>query len=116
MSPAPSLLADIPAVHAAERGGHVAVQCEGRTLTYAELDARAAQVAGLLAAAGAKPGDRIAWLGRSHEAFFEIFFGAAKARVCLAPINARLAIPEIAFILGDSGAELFFVTPEFFAA
>ena len=109
-------LADIPTVHAAERGGHVAVQCEGRTLAYAELDRRAGQVAGLLAAAGAKPGDRVAWLGRSHEAFFEVFFGAARARVCLAPINARLAVPEIAFILQDSGADLFFVTPEFFAA
>jgi acyl-CoA synthetase (AMP-forming)/AMP-acid ligase II len=116
MSQAPRLLADIPSVHAAERGGHVAVQCEGRTLTYAELDRRAEQVAGLLAAAGAGPGDRIAWLGRSHEAYFEIFFGAARARVCLAPINARLAVPEIAFILQDSGADLFFVTPEFFAA
>jgi acyl-CoA synthetase (AMP-forming)/AMP-acid ligase II len=116
MSQAIRLLADIPAVHAAERGGHVAVQCEGRTLTYAELDRRAEQVAGLLTAAGAKPGDRIAWLGRSHEAFFEIFFGAARARVCLAPINARLAVPEIAFILQDSGADIFFVTPEFFAA
>src|SRR5437764_1886653 len=110
------ILSDLPRVHAAERGDKVAVQCEGRTLTYAELDRRAAQVAGLLAEAGAKPGDRIAWLGRSHEAFFEIVFGAAKARVCLAPINARLAVPEIAFILQDSGADLFFVTPEFFAA
>jgi 2-keto-4-pentenoate hydratase len=52
-------------------------------------------------AAGVEPGDRIAWLGRSTEAFFEIFFGAAKARVCLAPINSRLAAPEIAFILKE---------------
>jgi acyl-CoA synthetase (AMP-forming)/AMP-acid ligase II len=116
MSQAPRRLADIRTVQAAQRGGHVAVQCEGRTLTYAELDRRADQVTGLLAAAGVKAGDRIAWLGRSHEAFFEIFFGAAKARVCLAPINARLAVPEIAFILQDSAADLFFVTPEFFAA
>ncbi|WP_372782780.1 long-chain-fatty-acid--CoA ligase [Phenylobacterium sp.] len=116
MSQAPRILADIPAIHAAERGDHIAVQCEGRALSYADLDRRADRVAGLLAAAGAEPGDRVAWLGRSHEAFFEIFFGAARARVCLAPINARLAVPEIAFILQDSGADLFFVTPEFFAA
>jgi acyl-CoA synthetase (AMP-forming)/AMP-acid ligase II len=114
MSQALNLLSDIPAVHGANRGDRVAVQCEGRDLTYAELDRRADRVAGLLAAAGAKPGDRIAWLGRSHEAFFEVAFGAAKARVCLAPINARLAVPEIAFILDDSGANLFFVTPTFF--
>jgi len=109
-------LADVPRVHAARRGDHVAVECEGRKLTYAELDRRAKQVAGLLAEAGVKPADRIGWLGRSSEAFFELFFGAALSRVCLAPINNRLAIPEIAFILQDSGADLFFVTPTFFDA
>src|SRR5260221_14513590 len=97
-------LSDIPRVHAASRGDHVAIQCEDAALTYAELDRRARQVAGLLQAAGAKPGDRISWLGRSHEAFFEVLFGAALARVCLAPINSRLAIPEIAFILQDTRA------------
>jgi acyl-CoA synthetase (AMP-forming)/AMP-acid ligase II len=109
-------LADVPRVHAQRRGNHVAVECEGRKLTYAELDRRSRQVAGLLAEAGVTPGDRISWLGRSNEAFFEIFFGAALSRVCLAPINNRLAIPEIAFILEDSGADLFFVTPSFFDA
>ena len=108
------ILSDIPPAHAAGRGDHVAIEVEGRTLTYAELDAGAGKVAGLLLAAGAEPGDRIAWLGRSNEAFFEVFFGAAAARVCLAPINSRLAIPEIAFILHDSGAELFFVTPDYY--
>src|SRR5579862_8020710 len=116
MTDEPLFLSDVPRLHAAERGDQVAIECEGRTLTYAELDRRADQAAGLLAAAGVKPGQRVAWLGRSHEAFFEIFFGAARARVCLAPINSRLAIPEIAFILQDSGADLFFVSKEFFAA
>jgi acyl-CoA synthetase (AMP-forming)/AMP-acid ligase II len=107
-------LADLPPAQAAAFGDRTAVQIEDRRLTYAELDRRADRAAGLLAAAGVKPGDRVAWLGRSTEAFFEVFFGAAKARVCLAPINARLAVPEIAFILQDSGADVFFVTPEFF--
>src|SRR5689334_18904057 len=109
-------LADVPRVHAARRGNHVAVECEGRKLTYGELDRRAKQVAGLLAEAGVKPGDRIGWLGRSTEAFFEVFFGAALSRVCLAAMSNHLAIPEIAFILQDSGADLFFVTPTFFDA
>ncbi|MFL5297887.1 MAG: long-chain-fatty-acid--CoA ligase [Phenylobacterium sp.] len=112
----PTFLADIPRVHAAGRGERVCVECEGRRLTYAELNDRAHRVCGLLAEAGVLPGQRIAWLGRSNEAFFELFFGAALAGVCLAPINSRLAIPEIAFILEDSGADLFFVTPTFFDA
>ena len=110
------LLADITSVHAAAAPDRMAVEIEGRGLSYGVLERRADQVAGLLAQAGVKPGDRIAWLGRSSETFFEIFFGAAKSRACLAPINSRLAIPEIAFILQDSSANLFFVTPEFFDA
>ncbi|MGH6909573.1 MAG: AMP-binding protein, partial [Phenylobacterium sp.] len=109
------ILSDIPPLHGARRGDAIAIQCEGRTLSYAELDARSRKVAGLLVAAGVRPGDRIAWLGRSCETFFEIFFGSAAARACLAPINSRLAIPEIAFILQDSGASLLFVTPDFFS-
>lgn len=108
------LLTDIPSVHAAARGDHVAVEFEGRRLTYAELERRSTGVASLLLGAGVRPGDRVAWLGRASEAWYEIFFGTAKARACLAPINSRLAPPEIAFILQDSGAEVFFVSPEFF--
>ncbi|MDZ4370235.1 MAG: long-chain-fatty-acid--CoA ligase [Phenylobacterium sp.] len=107
-------LTDIPAVYGRERGDKVAVHFEGRDLTYAELDRRSDQVAGLLQQAGVKPGDRLGWLGRPSEAWYEIFFGAAKARACFAPINSRLAVPEVAFILKDSGAEVFFVTPDFF--
>src|ERR1700742_3743134 len=107
MSNAFRILSDVPRAYAATRGDHVAIECEGRSLTYAELDRRADQAAGMLAAAGLKPGDRVAWLGRSHEAFFEIFFGTTRVRACLAPINTRLSVPEIAFILSDSGADLF---------
>ena len=108
-------LTDIPAVHGRERGDKVAVSFEGRDLTYRELDRRSDQVAAMLQGLGVRPGDRVAWLGRPSEAWYEIFFGVAKARACFAPINSRLAIPEIAFILKDSGANVFFVTPEFYA-
>jgi acyl-CoA synthetase (AMP-forming)/AMP-acid ligase II len=110
------LLTDIPRVHGVGRANHVAIAFEGRDLTYAELDRRSDKVAGMLQDLGVKTGDRIAWLGRPSEAWFEIFFGVAKVRACFAPINTRLANPEIAFILKDSGANLFFVTPEFYAA
>src|SRR5687768_9467417 len=112
-----ALLSDIPRVHAMSGGGDaVAVAFEGRTLTYAELERRSDQAAAMLVGLGVKPGHRVAWLGRSSIEWYEIFFGAAKARACLAPINSRLAVPEIAFILNDSGADLFFVTAEFFGA
>ena len=116
MSTTFATLADIPRRNAETRGGEVAIECEGRTLTFAELEAGAGRAADLLAGLDVQPGDRIAWLGHSHERFFELLFGAAKARACLAPINSRLAVPEIAFILDDSTADLFFVTEDFAAA
>ncbi|HEY8614813.1 long-chain-fatty-acid--CoA ligase [Phenylobacterium sp.] len=108
------MLSDIPRVHAAARGDQVAVQCADKTLTYAELERRSTEAAGLLQELGVRPGDRVAWLGKNAESWYELMFGAAKARACLAPINTRLAVPEIAFILKDSGAQLFFVGPDFF--
>src|SRR6185503_16653553 len=72
------MLADLPGAHASAFGDKIAVEIEDRSLTYRELDVRATQVAGLLGQAGAKPGDRIGWLGRSTEAFFEEFFDAAE--------------------------------------
>ena len=107
-------LADIPSVHAQARGGETAIAFEDRTLTYAELERRSRGVAQGLLQMGVAPGDRVAWLGRNCDTFFEAFFGAARTRACLAPINFRLAIPEIAFILKDSGARVFLVTPDFF--
>ena len=109
-------LIDIPRVHGRGRGDKVAVAFEGRDLTYAELDRRSDRVAAFLQALGVRPSDRVAWLGRPSEAWYEVFFGVAKARACFAPINSRLAVPEVAFILKDSSASVFFVTPEFYEA
>ena len=80
-----ALLSDIPRVHARGRGEAVAVAFEGRTLTFGELERLSTQAAGMLVELGVKPGDRVAWLGRSCLEWYEIFFGAAKARACLAP-------------------------------
>jgi acyl-CoA synthetase (AMP-forming)/AMP-acid ligase II len=53
-----------------------------------------------------RPGDRVAVLAKGSDDFFVLWFGALKARACLAPVNWRLAPPEIAFILKDAGARL----------
>ena len=110
MTDAIKVLADIPRLNAAARPDAVAIQCEDRVLTYGELARNSDRAAAMLAGLGVAPDHRVAWLGRSHEAFFELLFAAAKVRGCFTPINSRLAIPEIAFILDDSSADLFFVT------
>ncbi|MDR3513015.1 MAG: long-chain-fatty-acid--CoA ligase [Caulobacteraceae bacterium] len=107
-------LADIPRAQAKARGAQTAILFEGETLSYAELDRRSNQVANAMIAANVTPGARISVLAKNHPRWFEVFFGAAKARACLAPINARLAAPEAAFVLEDSDPALFFVGEDFF--
>jgi acyl-CoA synthetase (AMP-forming)/AMP-acid ligase II len=107
-------LADIPRAQAKARGGQAAIVFEGGAISYADLDRRSNQAANALIGAGVKPGARISLLSKNHARWYEVFFGAAKARACLAPINARLAAPEIAFVLEDSDPDVFFVGEDFF--
>ena len=102
-------VADIARHHAAVQPVRTALTFEGRDTSYAVLDRRANQVANGLLALGARPSTRIAVLDKNHDSFFEIWFGAAKAKAVLVPVNWRLAPPEIASLINDAQAEVLFV-------
>ena len=107
-------LADISAHQAGVYGDQTAIWFEGETISYHELDRRSNQVANGLIAAGVKPGDRVAYLGKNLGEYFEMLLGCAKARAALAALNYRLAAPEIQFVLSDSEAVLLFVSRDFY--
>jgi long-chain acyl-CoA synthetase len=65
-------------------------------LAYGELDRRTNRVANGQIADGVRPQTRVAILSKNTPAFFELWFGAAKADVVLVPVNFRLAPPEVA--------------------
>jgi len=111
----PNLVPQLAAYHAGVRGDATALQLEGGgAMTYGELHARTQAAAAMMQDLGVRPGDRVVWIGRTSLAYFEVFLGAALARACLTPINTRLAPPEIGYILDDSGANLVFVTRQYF--
>ena len=87
---------------AAERGTKIALRAGAESCTYATLDRRASQVARGLIAAGVRPGDRVAYLGKNTLDYFEFFMGAVKARAVMVPVNWRLAEPELRFILENA--------------
>ncbi|MFD4600529.1 long-chain-fatty-acid--CoA ligase [Streptomyces sp. NPDC058464] len=99
--------------HAAHRPTTPAVRCEGRTLTYAQLHHESNRIAHALQAAGLVPGDRVAYLGKESEHYYEILFGCAKSGTVLVPVNWRLTAPEVSHILQDSGTRLLFLEDEF---
>jgi long-chain acyl-CoA synthetase len=88
----------------------------GKTrLTYAELDAKASQVAGALAARGIGRGDRVALSCPNLPCFPVVYYGILKAGATVVPLNILLTEREIACHLADSAARAYFCfegTPE----
>ncbi|ABD87236.1 fatty acid--CoA ligase [Rhodopseudomonas palustris] len=112
----PTTLADVVRAQATARGDAIAFEFEGRRTSFAALDRHSNRVARALLAAGIQPGQRISYLGKNSDVYFELLLGAMKANVVMAPVNWRLAPPEIAFIVNDCQAAALFVGPEFVAA
>ncbi|GAB2927030.1 long-chain fatty acid--CoA ligase [Nonomuraea fastidiosa] len=83
-----------------------------RPVTYAEVHDRTTRLAAQLRASGVRAGDRVAYLGRNHLAFVETMFAAHVLGAIFVPLNFRLAAPEVAYMLGHSGADVLVYAPE----
>ena len=86
-----------------------------RTLTWAQLLSRSAQVAQGLRRAGVKPQDRVAFLDKNGIEHFEVFYGCSLLNAVSVDVNWRLAAPEVSFVVNDSQAEVLIVGQEFVA-
>jgi fatty-acyl-CoA synthase len=81
-----------------------AVWYEDRQWTYRDLHERATRLAHALAGLGVGHGDRVAYLGPNHPTFLEALFATGMLGGVFVPLNWRLAAPELAYIVDDSGA------------
>ncbi|GAA1153883.1 acyl-CoA synthetase [Nesterenkonia sandarakina] len=86
--------------------GQTALISAGGEQTYDQLAQRIDKLADALAERGISPGDRVAYLGENSAAFLETLFATGSLGAVFVPLNTRLAPPEIAFALQDSGAQL----------
>jgi fatty-acyl-CoA synthase len=83
-----------------------------RALTYAALADRVTRLAHALRGVGVGSGDRVAYVGPNHPALAETLFAAGLLGAVFVPLNTRLAVPELAYNLDDSGAETLIWAPE----
>jgi fatty-acyl-CoA synthase len=77
-----------------------------RTFTYAELHHRTDQLTGWLAAQGIGKGDRVALLAPNCAEYFELQFACGRLGAIMLPLNWRLTVPELEYILGDAAPKL----------
>jgi fatty-acyl-CoA synthase len=77
------------------------------TRTYADLFDHAARFAGLLAARGVRPGDRVALMFDNRVEALECYLGCLIGGFTAVHVNDRLRPPEVAAVLDDARAKLF---------
>lgn len=82
----------------------LAVVHDGTERTYAELDERCRRLALALRGMGVSRGDRVAYLGPNEPALLETLFATTALGGIFVPLNWRLAVPELAYIVADCGA------------
>jgi fatty-acyl-CoA synthase len=86
--------------------GKLALISGGTGISYDRLAERIERLANGLASRNVSTGDRVAYLGENEPSFLETFFAVTALGAIFVPLNTRLAAPEIAFALDDSGAVL----------
>jgi fatty-acyl-CoA synthase len=79
---------------------------DGEPVTYRQLADGTDRVSAMLWQRGVRKGDRVAFLGENCPEFLQVLFGAAQLGAVFVPVNTRLAPPEIAHVLGNSGARV----------
>jgi fatty-acyl-CoA synthase len=81
------------------------------TLTYRDVARNARAQAAKLDAIGVPVGGRVAIISQNSARLFTSFFGVSGWGRILVPVNFRLSLPEIEYIVGHSGAEVVYVDP-----
>lgn len=85
---------------------HPALLYESTEVTWAGFAERMNRLARGLLGAGIGVGDRVAVLANNSLDYVILQYALSVSGGILVPINTRLAIPEVAYILEDSGARL----------
>jgi len=81
---------------------------DGEAVTAGELAAQSNRLVHAMRQKGLERGDAIAVMAGNGREMIELYLAAFQAGLYLTPINQHLTAAEIAYILGDCGARLFF--------
>lgn len=104
---------EMVAYHAARRPDALFVVDGAERATYAEMNRRLARRATWLLELGVTPGARVALLARNSVALVESLLACQHLGAIAVPLNHRLSVDEVAYMLLHSGSCLLVTDPEF---
>lgn len=95
------ILGDVIGNNAALLPDKEAVVDDIRRISFALLAERTKRLANALAARGARRGDRVAVIAQNCHEYIEVFGACEIAGYVAAPMNFRLTVPELQYLLSD---------------
>jgi acyl-CoA synthetase (AMP-forming)/AMP-acid ligase II len=109
MNSVPDLLS-YASIHAPDG---LAVIAANRSFTFRELDSRANRLVRLFRDYSLQAGDVVALLAKNEAEYFELHVAAMRTGLILLPLNFRLALPELEYIISDSKPKLLICAEEY---
>jgi len=100
----------------AGHGARIAIRCEERTTTYAQLQQQVWRAQRLLGDLGLVAGDRVALVLQDDEAFPSFFLASLRAGLVAVPLSTMLRGPALGAMVADSGADTLVVSDTFATA
>ena len=84
-----------------------------KRITYKELDHRATAIAGWLQKNGVEADDKVGYILKNSLAIVELFYGVALSGGVGVPINFRLTVDELEYIINNSDSQILFIDQEY---
>jgi len=91
----------------------IAIISENTPYSYREINSNINRISHFFLNLGVKKGDRVALLLRNSRQYIEMFFAISRIGAIMVALNWRLALPELEFIIRDSGADVIVFDYEF---
>lgn len=90
---------------------HEAVQCDGRSLSYGELDAAANGVANALIDQGVRRGDRVGIYLPKRVEMVAAVYGALRSGAAYVPLDPKSPVRRVAMVASDCAVKAIITTP-----
>lgn len=84
-----------------------------KRITYKELDNRATVIAGWLQKNDIEADDKVGYILKNSLAIVELFYGVALSGGVGVPINFRLTVDELEYIINNSDSQILFIDQEY---
>ncbi|MDY6791840.1 MAG: long-chain fatty acid--CoA ligase [Thermodesulfobacteriota bacterium] len=89
------------------------LKCGNLEYNNRQFNEKVNQMAHALIKLGVKKGDRVATLMGNSSEFLEIFFACAKTGMIILPLNFRLVVPELEYIISDCTPSVLIYSSDF---